>query len=250
MMHFVGLANYTQIFTNDPDFNKSLWVTMAYVLMTLPMKLIFSLFIALLVNNKIRGVGIYRTVYYLPSILGGSVTVALLWQFLFERQGIVNTLMAKFGIPFVDWMGDPHISLFTLSLLSVWQFGSSMVLFLAGLKQIPVELYEAGRVDGASRSRMFFNITLPMLSPIIFFNLVIQLIGTFQEFTAAYVVTQGGPIKSTYVYALFLYDQAFKFYKMGYASALSWVFFIIIMAITALLFKSSSLWTFYEDGGK
>ena len=247
-MKFIGLNNYIKMFTIDPDFYHSLGITILFVLMVLPMKLIFALIIALLVNNNIRGVGIYRTAYYLPSILGGSVTVALLWQFLFMRQGLVNSFTALLGIPAVDWLGNPKISLLTISLLSVWQFGSSMVLFLAGLKQIPFDLYEAARVDGASRPRMFFKITLPMLSPIIFFNLVIQLISMFQEFTTAFVVTQGGPIKSTYLYALMLYDQAFKFFKMGYASALSWIFFIIIMVFTAILFKSSTLWTFYEDG--
>ena len=246
---FVGLENYITLFTKDEQFYNSLWVTLRYVFMAVPMKLAFALLVAIILNVKLRFVNIYRTIYYLPSILGGSVAVAVLWRFLFADSGFINHLLSLVKIPTVGWLSNPDVSLFTISLLTVWQFGSSMVIFLAGLKQIPQELYEAGRVDGASKLRMFFTITLPLLTPIIFFNLIMQMVNAFQEFTGAFVITNGGPMKSTYLYAMKLYDEGFLFLKMGYASALSWVLFIILLAFTALTFKSSASWTHYEDGG-
>ena len=246
---WVGIDNYINIFTNDSNFKQSLVTTLSYVLLSVPMKLIFALLVAVLLNAKLRFVSLYRTLFYLPSILGGSVAVSILWRFLFMKEGMVNRLLETLHLPSVDWLGNPDMALFTLSLLPVWEFGSSMVIFLAGLKQVPAELYEAARVDGASRIRMFFRITLPLLTPVIFFNLVMQMVSAFQEFTGAFVITNGGPMNSTYLFALKLYDEAFKFYKMGYASALSWVLFIIILVLTALIFKSSKYWTYYEDGG-
>jgi oligogalacturonide transport system permease protein len=167
---------------------------------------------------------------------------------LFMGEGTVNTLLSLVGVGPLGWLTSPDLALFTISLLTVWQFGSSMVLFLAGLQQIPTELYEAARVDGAGRIRQFFRITLPVLSPIIFFNLVMQMVYAFQEFTGAFVVTNGGPIKSTYLYVMMLYDQGFQFFKMGYASALSWVLFILIVAVTGVVFKTSNKWVYYSDG--
>lgn len=246
---FIGFKNYVNLFTNDRLFYESLKVTLIYVLISVPGKLIFALMIAMILNMKLRAINFYRTVYYMPSILGGSVAVSVLWTFLFNRTGLVNIILSKFSILPVDWLGSPDLALYTISLLSVWQFGSSMVLFLAGLKQIPNELYEAARVDGAGRIRTFFNVTLPMLTPIIFFNLIMQMVNAFQEFTSAFVVTRGGPLRSTYLYGVMLYEQAFRFLKMGYASAQSWVLFIIIIAMTMLVFKSSHYWTFYEDEG-
>jgi oligogalacturonide transport system permease protein len=248
--NFIGFKNYVDMFTKDDLFYKSLGTTLAYVFMSVPMKLIFALLVAIMLNVKLRFVNFYRTVYYLPSILGGSVAIAILWRFLFMNDGLVNKAFASIHIPAVNWLGSPNMALFTISLLTVWQFGSSMVLFLAGLKQIPQELYEAGIVDGASQIRMFFTITIPMLTPIIFFNLIMQMVNSFQDFTGAFVITNGGPLNATYLYALKLYDEAFNYYKMGYASALSWVLFIIILAFTALIFKSSNSWTHYEDGGE
>lgn len=245
---FVGLQNYVDIFTNDPDFYKSLKVTFYYVLMAVPLKLIFALLVALVLSVQLKGINIFRTVYYLPSILGGSVAVSVLWRFLFMREGLVNKLLSYVSVAPIDWLGSPKLALFTITLLPVWEFGSSMVLFLAGLKQVPKELYEAARVDGSSRARTFFSITLPMLTPVILFNLIMQTIHAFQQFTAAFVITGGGPVKSTYVYGMLLYDNAFHFFKMGYASALSWILFVIIMAFTFLLLKTSNRWTHYEDG--
>ncbi|MBW7454711.1 carbohydrate ABC transporter permease [Paenibacillus sepulcri] len=247
---WIGFDNYITMFTKDDMFRQSLKVTLIYSLIAVPLKVSFALLVAVILNVKMRGVHFFRTVYYLPSILGGSVAVAVLWRFLFMKEGIVNQMISYVGIPAIDWLGNPHIALFTISTLAVWQFGSSMVLFLAGLKQVPGELYEVGRVDGASRIRMFFSVTLPLLTPILLFNLIMQTVNAFQEFTGAFVILpDGGPLKSTYLYGMKLYDEGFKFLKMGYASALSWILFLIIFAITALVIKSSSYWTHYEDGG-
>lgn len=248
--HFVGLKNYVTMFTNDKDFLPSLRATFLYSIIAVPLKLAFALLVAMLLNMKGRFINLYRTMYYLPSILGGSVAIAILWRFLFMREGIVNKALSYLHIPSVDWLGSPSVALWTISFLVVWQFGSSMVLFLAGLKQIPNDLYEASMVDGAGRLRMFFSITVPMLTPIILFNLVMQTINALQEFTAAFVVTNGGPMKSTYLIGLKIYDDAFQTLKMGYASALSWVLFAIILVLTMLIFRSAKSWVHYEDGGK
>jgi oligogalacturonide transport system permease protein len=204
----------------------------------------------MVLNLRLRLINFFRTFYYLPSILGGSVAIAILWRFLFNRGGVVNGILASVGVGPVDWLGSERWALFTLSLLTVWQFGSSMVIFLAGLKQIPGELYEAARVDGAGRTRVFLRITMPLITPMIFFNLVLQMIYALQEFTGPYIITGGGPLRSTYLYGLMLYENAFTFLRMGYASAQSWVLFVIIMVFTALIFKSSEHWTFYQDEGQ
>ena len=248
---FVGLSNYRTMFTSDPDMLNSLAVTFKYVFISIPLKISFALIIALILNMSLRGMSFFRTVYYLPSILGGSVAVSILWRNLFETDGIINKALNFVGMPKVQWLTSPKIAIFTLSFLSVWQFGSSMVFFLAGLKQIPSELHEVAEIDGAGKIRQFFSITLPLLTPIVFFNLVMQMINAFQEFTAAFIVTSGGgPVKSTYLYGLLLYQNGFMYMKMGYASALSWVLFIIILFFTMLVFRSSTYWTFYTDGGK
>jgi oligogalacturonide transport system permease protein len=247
--NFTGLENYIRAFTNDVKFIKSLKVTISYVLLAVPAKLVVALAIAMILNIKIRFINFFRTVYYLPSIMGASVAVAVLWRFIFTKDGYLNAALGMLGLSGPDWFGDFRFALVTIALLTVWQFGSSMVLFLAGLKQIPSELYEAARIDGAGRVWSFFSITIPMLSPIIFFNLVMQLIYGFQDFTAPMLVTRGGPANSTYLYGLLLYENAFLYFKMGYAAALSWILFVIMIAVTAVLFKTSIKWTFYEDGG-
>ena len=248
-MQFVGLNNYIQMFTQDTRWRNSVVVTFTYVLIAVPGRLIFALFIAMLVSMKMRAISVFRTIYYLPSILGGSVAIAILWRFLFNRNGVINVTLGAIGLGPFDWLGSPDLALGTIGLLAVWQFGSSMILFLAGLKNIPGELYEAAHVDGASRPRIFFTITIPLLTPIIFFNLIMQTINAFQEFNAPFLITRGGPLMATDLYGLMLYENAFRFLRMGYASAQSWVLFIIIMGFTALTFKSSPYWTFYEDGG-
>lgn len=244
----VGLKNFRDIFQFDYNFKKSLSVTLQYVVITVPMKLVFALFIAMLLSVKIRGVNFFRTVYYIPSILGASVAVATLWRFMFMRDGMVNNVLRSISINAqTDWIGNIAFALPTISLLAVWQFGSSMVLFLAGLKQIPRDLYEASSIDGAGKVRQFFVVTLPMLSPIIFFNIIMQTITAFQDFTAPFLITAGGPANATYLYGMFLYDNAFRYYKMGYASALSWILFIIIIAFTVILFRTSAKWVFYTE---
>lgn len=248
---FTGLKNYIYMFTKDELFWHSLKVTFIYVLVSIPLKLVAALIIALLLNMKLKFINFFRTVYYIPSIMGGSVAIAILWKAMFMKEGYVNSILSLLSIPSVSWLGNPSVALYTLSSLVIWQFGSSMVLFLAGLKQIPVELYEAAKVDGASTIKTFFSITLPQLSPIIFFNLIMQIINAFQEFTGALVITdRGGPMNATYLYVLKIYDEGFRFFKMGYACALSWILFAIILVFTSLIFKSSSSWVYYEDGGK
>ena len=246
---WVGVENYVKLFTKDKHFLKSLWMTVKYAIMSVPVKLAFALFIAMLLNMKLRGINMFRTIYYLPSIMGGSVAVSILWKFLFMQDGIVNKALAVFHIPAVSWLGDPNMALVTVSLLVVWQFGSSMVLFLAGLKNVPRELYEAASVDGASKVRQFFKITLPMITPIVFFNLMMQTINALQEFTSVSIITNGGPNRGTYLLGLKIYEEAFTNSKMGYASATSWVLFAIVLVVTGLLFKTSDAWVYYEDGG-
>ncbi|GHV94362.1 sugar ABC transporter permease [Spirochaetia bacterium] len=245
--NFVGLENFKTLFTDDPVFWQSLKVTFYYVFIAVPGKLAFALFIAVVLNQKRQGINLFRTIYYLPSIFGGSIAISALWKFLFMKRGVVNQIFGIIHIPAQDWLGSPKWALFTISLVNIWEFGSSMVLFLAGLKQIPETLYEAARIDGAGRIKIFFRVTLPLLTPILFFNLIMQMINAFQQFTNAFVITNGGPLKATYLYGMMLYEQGFRFFKMGYASALSWVLFIIIFAFTSLSFGSSSSWVHYGD---
>ncbi len=247
---FVGLTNYIRLFTTDMEFGPSLRITAIYALIVVPCKLAFALMIAMLLNMKIKGIGLFRTLYYLPSILGGSVAIAVVWKILFMRDGAINGLLAKIGLSSVDWIGSPNTALGTICVLSVWQFGSSMVLFLAALKQVPQSLYEAAIIDGSNKVQRFFSITLPMITPILFFNLIMQMINALQEFTSAFIITGGGPMKSTYVLGMKLYTDAFKYYKMGYASALSWIMFVIIICLSLLVFRSSTAWVYYEDGGE
>jgi oligogalacturonide transport system permease protein len=247
---FVGLKNYLSMFTKDINFENSVVVTLKWVIVAVPLKLITALLVALLLNQKLKHMNFFRTVYYLPSIFAGSVAVAILWRFLFMREGLINQILDVFKIPAIDWLGDPKLALFTLSLINVWQFGTSMVLFLAGLKQVPGELYEAGRIDGANKFQQFWSITLPMLTPIVLFNLIMQTINAFQDFTAPFVITKGGPIKSTYLFSMLIYDNGFKFFHMGYAAALSWLMFLAIIIFTVVVFWSSRYWVHYEDGAK
>ena len=247
---FVGLKNYIDLFTNDRDFWKSVWTTIQFAFLSVPVKLVFALLVAVILNMKMRAVNFYRTVYYLPSLFGGSVAVSILWRLMFMNDGVINQLIGKLGIGPVSWLGSTDVALHTIIILQVWQFGSSMVLFLAALKGVPQELYEASKIDGAGSIRIFFNVTLPMITPIIFFNMLMQLNNALQNFPSAFVVTGGGPQKSTYVLGMKLYEDAFTHFKMGYASALSWVMFAIIMGFTFILFRSSNMWVHYEDGGK
>lgn len=244
---FIGFKNYIDIFTVDFDFVTSSRVTLLFVLIAVPMKLCFALFIAMLLNMHVRGSELYRTIFYTPSVLGGGIAVSIVWRMLFLKNGLINRFLSSIGLSSVGWLSDPNIALFTISLLTVWQFGSSMVIFLAGLRQIPHDLYEAATVDGATKSRMFFVITLPMLTPVILFNLIMQMINAFQEFTSAFIITDGGPVKSTYLYAYKMYVEGFRNFRLGYASALSWILFVVIIFFTLVIFKISDRFVFYES---
>lgn len=243
---FIGVDNYRSM-AADPTFRQSLWVTLLYVLITVPLKLGFALFIAFVLNFKLRAIGAFRTAYYLPSILGGSVAIAVLWRYVFANDGLINQGFAIIGVDAVNWLGEPGYAMATIVLLRLWQFGSAMVIFLAGLKAIPEDLYEAARIDGASTWQMFRGITLPLLTPIIFFNFIMQMVQAFQEFNGPYVITGGGPLKSTYLLPMMIYDQSFKYFDVGYASAISWVLFGIIAVLTAIAFRSSKYWVFYSN---
>ncbi|AZT89839.1 sugar ABC transporter permease [Caldicellulosiruptor changbaiensis] len=245
---FVGLRNYIQMFKEDPLFWKSMSVTFFYVFVTVPLKLAFALLLALWLSYKSKLTPFYRAIYYVPSMMGGSVAVAVLWQRLFTSDGVINSILKLFGINSnISWIGNPKTAIWTLILLAVWQFGSPMLIFLAGLKQIPESYYEAAIIDGANSWQKFIKITLPMLTPIIFFNLIMQMIGSFMTFTQGFIITNGGPVNSTLFYAIYLYRRAFQFYDMGYSCAMSWVMLIIIGILTAFIFKSSTFWVYYES---
>ncbi|KIL38192.1 ABC transporter permease [Gordoniibacillus kamchatkensis] len=246
--HWIGLRNYITMFTDDPRYWTALKVTFKFVVISVPLKLAFALFIAVLFNGKHRGLSVYRTAYYIPSIIGGSVAVAVMWRQLFGVDGAINSVLVHFGVEPKNWIASPVFSIWTLILLVVWQFGSPMLIFLAGLKQIPTDLYESAAVDGAGRARRFLSITLPMLTPVIFFNLVMQTIDGFMTFTQSFLVTQGGPLDKTLFYALYLYQKAFGgTFSMGYASSMAWILLLIVATFTALIFKSSSAWVYYES---
>lgn len=246
---FIGLDNYIRLFTSDSEFFRSLQVTIVYTLFTVPGKIIMALFIALLLNRNVKGIGGIRTIYYIPSLFSGSVAVAILWKLLFMNDGAINSILSTFGLPNVQWLGSQSTAIVTICLLEIWMFGSSMVMFLAALKQVPMELYESASLDGAGKVKSFFYITLPQISPILFFNVIMQTITALQNFTSAFVVTNGGPNKGTYVLGMKLYNEAFKYFKMGYASAVSWIIFAMILVVTLLLFRFSSGKVYYEDGG-
>ncbi|MEV4702957.1 sugar ABC transporter permease [Actinoplanes sp. NPDC049316] len=246
---WVGWANYERMFTSDPSYWHAVRVTVTFALIAVPLKLAAALGVALLLNRAFRGVGLFRGLFYLPSLLGGSVALAIVWVSMFNRDGAFNSLLALFGIQGAPWVNDPKWALETLMLLAIWQFGAPMVIFLAGLKQVPAELYEAASVDGAGAWRRFAHITLPMLSPVIFFNLVLETIHGFQGFTSAFVLSNGtgGPVDSTLMYTLNLYINGFVRLDMGYASAMAWVFLLAIGLITVVLFRTGRFWVHYSD---
>ncbi|MBQ9324805.1 MAG: sugar ABC transporter permease [Clostridia bacterium] len=245
---FVGLANYVKLFTGDKLFKTSLGVTFRFVFIAIPLRLAFALLVAMILNRESRMVPVYRVVYYLPSILGGSVAVSVMWRYCFSKTGVLNTALQAIGIASnISWISNKDTALWSLILLFIWQFGSPMLIFLSGLKQIPKSYYEAAECDGAGPLVRFFRITLPLLTPIIFFNLVMQMIGGFMVFSQAMIITDGGPMNRTLVYALYLYRQSFAYYKMGYGCAMAWVLMVIIGFFTLLVFRSSSAWVFYEN---
>ncbi|MDR1640005.1 MAG: sugar ABC transporter permease [Clostridiales bacterium] len=245
---WIGLGNYVAM-AKDPRVLKSIKVTATYVFLGIPFQLAFALLLAVVLKKPRFGVRFYRTVYYLPSLFGGSVAVALLWRQVFNKEGIINRLLALVSIQGKNWIATPDTALYTLILLSVWQFGASMVIFLGGLQQISQDIYEAAAIDGASKFRAFFTITLPLLTPMVFFNLVMTVINAFQAFTPSYIISggTGSPVDSTLFYTLYLYINGFKQFKMGYASAMAWVLLAIIGLITALMFGAAKKWVYYDD---
>jgi oligogalacturonide transport system permease protein len=244
--HLIGVENYSAML-HDRTFAKSLVVTLIYVFVTVPLKLAVALLIAFVLNFRLRATRAFRTAYYLPSILGGSVAIAVVWRYVFAGDGLLNQALASVGADPVNWLGEPAYAMFSIVLLRLWQFGSAMVIFLAGLQGIPTDLYEAARLDGASPWQVFRGITLPLLTPVIFFNFIMQVIQAFQEFNGPYVITGGGPLKATYLLPLMIYEEAFKYFEVGYASALSWALFVLVAIFTALAFRSSKHWVFYAQ---
>lgn len=246
---WVGAANYVRIFTADPKFAKSMQVTFMFVIFSVPLKLAFALGVALLLNRGMRGLPLYRAVFYLPSLLGASVAIAVLWRTLFAGDGLVNDFLLNFGIQGPSWISTPRYSLWTLIILAVWQFGSPMIIFLAGLRQIPQDMYEAASLEGAGKWRVFWKITLPMLTPVVFFNAIIQTIEGFKSFTPAFIISggTGNPINSTLFYTLYLYQEAFEFFRMGYASALAWILLVIVALFTGFSFLTSKYWVHYDN---
>jgi multiple sugar transport system permease protein len=243
---WVGLRNYVQMFTEDPRYWRSVATTLTYVVIAVPLQLALALVVALALKGMKRGKGFYRSAFYAPSLLGASMSIALAWRAVFNDGGTVDSLLGTGG-----WVNKPGWALLAVALLTVWQFGAPMVIFLAGLQQIPAELYEAAAVDGAGKWRQFLSVTVPMLSPVLFFNLVLQTIQAFQVFTPAFAVSagKGGPADSTLVYTMYLYDRGFVASHMGYASAMAWVLLLVIGVVTAVLFRTSRSWVFYASEG-
>ncbi|MCL4545957.1 MAG: sugar ABC transporter permease [Chloroflexi bacterium] len=242
---WVGLFNY-QFMASDPLFWRSLRVTVTYTIFAVPLGLVAGLTVAMLLNQKIKALSLYRTIFYLPALIGG-VAISLLWMWIFNPQfGALNWLLSLIGIKGPQWIFSPTWVIPSFVLMSLWGVGGGMIIYLAGLQGIPTDLYDAASIDGAGAVRSFRSVTLPMLTPVLFFNLVIGIIGSFQIFTQAYVMTAGGPENASLFYVLYLYQNAFQYFYMGYASALAWVLFLIVIVLTAIVFRSSPMWVFYE----
>lgn len=246
---WIGMENFRVMLFEDTRFWRAVRATLTYVGWSVPAILIASLAVAMVLNRGSRAMPIYRVLIYLPSLMGTSVAVAILWRQVFGREGLFNAFLATFGISASSWIGSPSTAIYTLVALSVWGFGSTMVIFLAGLRQIPQSHYEAAAIDGAGPVSTFFHITLPALSPVVFFNTIMVVVHSFQAFTPAYVVSQGsgGPADSTLLYALYLYDRGFRQFDMGYASAMAWLMLIMLAGFTALFFASSRFWVHYGE---
>lgn len=243
---FIGFQNYANML-GDADFINALGISFEYVLLTAPTRLLFSLFIAYLLAQKVAGIGIFRAVYYIPSLMGGNVAIAILWRYMFSENGLINNLLALIGIQGEAWLAGDFSALCVVSLLHVWQFGATMVIFLAAFKGVPSSIIEAATIDGASRWRIFISVQLPYITPVIFFNTMTNLVNAFQEFNSPFVITNGGPSGATTLLSLLIYNNAFSYLKMGYSSGLSVVLFVIIVAVTLILFSSSKYWVNYQD---
>ena len=247
---WIGLENFKRMFFEDKHFWNSVWITFRFALIQVPIKLLVSLGVALILSRSTKLTSVYRAAFYIPSLMGGSVAVALTWKQMFAYKGPINAMLMALGMQPVKFLNDPRITLYVLIGLGIWQFGSSMLIFLAAIKNVPASYHEAAIVDGAGPVRRFFAIVLPMITPIFFFNLINQTIGAFQAFNSSYLITQGGPMNSTLYYAVHMYNRAFTNYEMGYGSAMAWFMLLVIAAFTALIFRSSSAWVYYESEGK
>ena len=248
---FIGLDNFVQMLTGDHQFWVSFSITLFYVIVSVPLRLAFALAVAMLLQKTTKLTTFYRAAYYLPTIIGSSIAISVVWRQMFSGDGLLNSIINKIFHTEINisWIGGEKTAIWTLIILAVWQYGSSMLIFLSGLKQIPKELYEAADIDGASRVRSFFRITLPMLTPVVFFNVIMQLIQGFMTFTQSYVITQGMPMDKTLFITVYVYRNSFTYYKMGYGCAIAWFLLIFMAIITALLFKSSRSWVFYQAEG-
>ncbi|MBA8817244.1 multiple sugar transport system permease protein [Microbacterium halimionae] len=249
---WVGLDNYIRLFTNDPQFIQSAQITMIYVLIGTPITLAAALAVAMLLNFRDRGAGFFRSAFYAPSLIGASVSVAIVWRAMFSTEGPVDNVLSSIGLDLGGWIGNPSLVLPAMIVLAVWQFGGTMVIFLAGLKQIPKELYEAAEMDGANAYRRFRAVTIPMLSPVIFFNLLLGLIGAFQVFASAYIISNGtgGPAGMTNFITVYLYKRGFSDGQMGYAAAIAWVLLVVVAIIAFILFRTQRNWVHYSGDNR
>lgn len=243
---FIGLDNFREL-ADDELFWSSMKSTGLYVLFTVPMKMVFSLFIAYILSSKVRGIGFFRSIYYIPSLMGGSVAISILWRYMFMKDGMINSILALIEVEGPAWLSVPGTAMFVISFQHVWQFGSTMVVFLAALKGMPNSLIEAAEIDGASRKRIFWSVILPYITPVVFFNLMTNLVTAFQEFNSPFVITAGGPYESTYLMSMMIYENAFRYLNMGLSSAISLILFVIIVSFTLILFGSSRYWVNYQD---
>lgn len=246
--NFIGLENYKTLLTDDPIFWKSIWNTFYYSFIAVPLSMCISLWIAYYLNKKLKGITFFRVLYYLPSVVPVVAASLLFIQLFAPTEGLINQLLALFGIQGPAWLLDASWVKLSLVIMSLWGVGGGVVLLLAGMKGIPPELYEAASIDGASSKQSFFSITFPMLTPVIFFNLITGIIGALQTFAQVFIVTSGGPDNASQMVVPYLFENAFRFYKMGYASAIAWLLFIIILVLTLIVFRSSALWVHYEEG--
>jgi len=244
---WIGLGNWIRMFTDDPRFWNATKATFKYVIFEVPLRLLFAFIVALIFSGRESKVlNIYRTIYYIPSLIGGSVAIAVVWRQIWGYDGIINAFLSLLGLRGVNWLGDTSTAIWTLIFLAVWQFGSPMLIFLAALKQVPTELYEAALIDGASFWKRLYSITIPMITPVILFNLIDQMIHSFMAFTQSYIITQGGPLDSTLFYAVYMYRKGFNDFEMGYASALAWFMLALVGVLTIIIFRTSNRWVYYE----
>ena len=245
--NFIGFDNWSYAFTQDPLFFKSFANTLKYVVMFVPSSLILAFFMALLLSRKVRGLGFFRTVFYIPYITSGVATVILMWWIFNKDYCLINYALSKVGIKGINWLGDPNMAMVTIVLMSLWTIGNNIIIMLAGIQDIPSSYYESASIDGASELRCVFSITMPICTPTIYFNLIVSMIAAFQIFQQPFILTNGGPLNSTTTVAMHLFNNAFKYGKMGYASMLAWGLFIVVMLLTLLIQKSSKHWVFYDS---